>query len=281
MGVSLTRSDDVDKCNGQWKKLITMAAIAAMALAVEIAIGWDQYSCKQTATQFNIQPAKKTWNQNLISEVNLIEEWKFDCGIDIYSAVGPFIFVFQLEIDIDTGSDSILFVFNNNRGVLVLNTGVLVLCWYTLVHSWYSAGTLLVLCYPTSTQGSEVTKKSCHWQSSDNHTCHVYIDMYTIYICANNIHWTDNKLSERCFECMLCKRFGFPCQLAILLIMYCYFHNMIQWTERVIDHQNNSYFNTCFFLHKTETPKPHVEWVQGHIERTWGGALRCVMNYGL
>ena len=117
----------------------------------------------------------------MISEVNLIEEWKFDCGIDIYSAVGPFIFVFQLEIDIDTGSDSILFVFNNNRGVLVLNTGVLVLCWYTLVH-WYTAGTLLVLCYPTTTQGSEVTKKSCHWQSSDNHTCHVYIDMYTIYM---------------------------------------------------------------------------------------------------
>ena len=143
MGVSLTRSDDVGKCSCWWKTIITMAAIATMALAVEIAIGWDQDSCKQTATQFKIQPARKTWDQNLISEVNLIEEWKFDCGIDIYSAVGPFIFVFQLEIDIDTGSDSILFVFNNNRGVLVLNTGVLVLCWYTLVHSWYSAGTLL------------------------------------------------------------------------------------------------------------------------------------------
>ena len=269
MGVSLTRSDDVGKCNGWWKKIITMAAIATMALAVEIAIGWDQDSCKQTATQFKIQPAKK----------HEIKIWFLKW---IWSRNG------SLIVELTYTRLSVLsFSFSSSRSTLTLGVTAFYLystttevSWYSTQVSWYSAGTLLVLCYPTTTQGSEVTKKSCHWQSSDNHTCHVYIDMYTIYICANNIHWTDNKLSERCFECMLCKRFGFPCQLARLLIMYCYFHNMLQWTERVIDHQNNSYFNTCFFLHKTETPKPHVEWVQGHIERTWGGALRCVMNYG-
>ena len=123
-------------------------------------------------------------------------------------------------------------------GTLLVHSGTL------LVLCWYSAGTLLSNINTGQWGDKKELSLAIIWQ------CHVYIDMYTIYICANNIHWTDNKLSERCFECMLCKRFGFPCQLARLLIMYCYFHNMIQWTERAIDHQNNSYFNTCFFYTK-------------------------------
>ena len=125
-------------------------------------------------------------------------------------------------------------------GTLLVHSG-------TLVHCWYSPGALL----SNNNTGQWGDKKELSlaiiWQSYMS-CIHWYVYNIHVYVLTIYIELTIKfQLSERCFECMLCKRFGFPCQLARILIMYCYFQNMIQWTERVIDHQNNSYFNSCFF----------------------------------
>ena len=174
MGVSLTRSDDVGKCNGWWKKIITMAAIATMALAVEIAIGWDQDSCKQTATQFKIQPAKK----------HEIKIWFLKW---IWSRNG------SLIVELTFTRLSVLsFSFSSPRSTLTLGVTAFYLystttevSWYSTQVSWYSAGTLwytgtlLVLSWYSAIQQQH---RAVRWQKravTGNHLTIIHV-MYTL-----------------------------------------------------------------------------------------------------